>query len=190
MPSLDPAVVWACLLVISTLVYVAGRQRSSGVLPPGPSPTWALGNRIPAEHPWRWFESLLERYGVSGLVAVWIGTRPLIVVGTFDAAVELLERQGSKSPSRPEAYWASTLLSGGMRILLVPYGERWRRLRKAAHTHLQPSVVGDYETVQTRAASNVLLDILRDPDHHQMHAKRYAASVILSIACASASSLL
>lgn len=184
--ALDLPLIAAVTLVLAAVIYNLGRQRSSGVLPPGPPPTWLIGNRIPSTLPWRWFEGLTKRYGP--LTTVWIGRRPLIVVGTFDAAADVLEKQGSKSPSRPQAYWASTLLSGGMRILLVPSGERWRRLRKASHTHLQPSVIGNYEPLQTRAASNVLLDILHDPDQHQMHAKRYAASLILTITCASLSS--
>jgi hypothetical protein len=38
---------------------------------------------------------------------------------------------------------------------------------------MQLKVAGTYEPLQLRHAKNVLLDILDDPERHQMHARRY-----------------
>ena len=43
--------------------------------------------------------------------------------------------------------------------------------------------VYSYEPIQEKAASNLLKDILENPDCHQEHARRYAASVILTVTC-------
>ena len=47
------------------------------------------------------------------------------------------------------------------------------RLR-ALHAVMQLKVAETYEPLQLRHAKNVLLDILDDPERHQMHARRYA----------------
>lgn len=72
-------------------------------------------------------------------------------------------------------------MSGGKRILLVKYGERWRRLRKMLHQGLQPKMATLYQPIQENAAQQMILDILESPDDFANHAKSYAASVILSI---------
>ena len=54
-------------------------------------------------------------------------------------------------------------------------------LCRAAHTHLQAKAAESYAPIQMQAASNVIIDILNDPKHHQAHANRYAASVILRV---------
>lgn len=38
---------------------------------------------------------------------------------------------------------------------------------------MQSKMAETYEPLQLRHAKNVLLDILDDPEHHQMHARRY-----------------
>jgi len=52
---------------------------------------------------------------------------------------------------------------------------------RAAHTHLQAKAAESYGPIQMQAARDVILDILNDPKHHQAHANRYAAAVILRI---------
>jgi len=52
---------------------------------------------------------------------------------------------------------------------------------RAAHTHLQAKASESYAPIQMQAASDVIIDILNDPKHHQAHANRYAASVILRV---------
>lgn len=79
-------------------------------------------------YPWRYMETLTQTYG--DLTTIWIGTSPLIIVGTYKAANEIMEKMGGVTASRPANFYASDLMSGGMRILLIPYGDHWRRLRK------------------------------------------------------------
>jgi hypothetical protein len=38
---------------------------------------------------------------------------------------------------------------------------------------MQPKVAETYEPLQLHHAKNILLDLLDDPERHQMHAKRY-----------------
>lgn len=45
--------------------------------------------------------------------------------------------------------------------------------RRALHTIMQSKMAETYEPIQLRHAKNILLDILGDPERHQMHARRY-----------------
>ncbi|KAH7904580.1 cytochrome P450 [Hygrophoropsis aurantiaca] len=92
-----------------------------------------------------------------------------------------MEKEGSSLVDRPRSVAAGEILSDGKRILLEGAGDRFRRLRRAVHTHLQPKAAETYQQIQMENARNTIFDILNDPKHHQAHAQRYAASVILRV---------
>ncbi|KAG2037126.1 cytochrome P450 [Suillus americanus] len=92
-----------------------------------------------------------------------------------------MEKEGGLLADRPRAVAAGEILSGGLRMILTPAGEQFRRLRKAAHTHLQAKAAESYAPIQMDAARDVILDILDHPKGHQAAANRYAASVILRV---------
>ncbi|KAL8293231.1 hypothetical protein RQP46_000925 [Phenoliferia psychrophenolica] len=172
--------VTSCVLLLSVLVLVV-RHRDATLrrsLPPGPEPGF-FGNKIPQPYAWRWFERLTEEFGP--LVTVWIGRNPVVIVGTYAAAQEIMEKQSGATSDRPLTALAGEIMSGGKRILLVKYGERWRRLRKVMHQGLQPKSAASYEPIQEAAARTMIRDILSDPDDFQTHAKTYAASVIMTV---------
>ncbi|KAG6901116.1 hypothetical protein C0995_000448 [Termitomyces sp. Mi166 len=93
-----------------------------------------------------------------------------------------MEHKGAALVDRPTWIAAGETLSGGMRVLLTPAGERFRKMRKALHAHLSPSVVQTYGSVLMSNAHTHILDILDSPEIHQEHAKRYAASVVMALA--------
>ncbi|KAG9310289.1 cytochrome P450 [Chiua virens] len=95
--------------------------------------------------------------------------------------MEIMEKEGASVADRPRSIAAGEILSGGIRVVTQGVGERLRRLRRVLHAALQPKASETYEPVQYHHAKNVVLDILADPEHHQMHARRYAASVIMNI---------
>lgn len=91
-----------------------------------------------------------------------------------------MEKEGASLVDRPRSIAAGEMLSGGMRILMARSGDRFRRLRKAIATHLQPKAAQAYQEIQRENAANFVLDILNDPNNHQRHADRY---VLLNSFC-------
>ncbi|GHJ87894.1 hypothetical protein NliqN6_4296 [Naganishia liquefaciens] len=175
-------------VVVSIFLYTYWNRRCTRAkyarLPPGPKSHWLLGTKLPKKYPWRYFEDLTRQYGDhggEGCVTIWQGQTPLVIVGRVAAAQELLEKNAAATADRPRSI-AGNIMSGGMRILLVGYGDRWRKLRKALHSHLQPQSAKTYEAIQERAAKRVLSDIISAPQGHQEHIKTYAATVVLNIA--------
>lgn len=83
-----------------------------------------------------------------------------------------MEKEGNAVVDRPPTVAAGELVSGGLRLLFVRSGERFRRLRRALHTHLRPKEVAAYQDMQLQYAKNVINDILNDSKNHQAHVQR------------------
>jgi cytochrome P450 len=93
-----------------------------------------------------------------------------------------MEKEGAALIDRPQNISAGETLSGGMRMLLTPAGERFKKMRRALHAHLQPKSITSYRPVLARNARQHIMDIIEAPERHQDHAKRYSASVVMSLA--------
>ncbi|KAK7055282.1 cytochrome P450 [Favolaschia claudopus] len=169
------------LLAVTTWIFLQFRKaRLSGkLLPPGPTGHWLTGPAIPRELPWLKFEEWIQEYGP--VISFWRGRQLTVIVGRYDAAVEIMEKEGASNADRPSNIAAGETLSGGMRTLLIPNGERLRKLRKVLHSQLRPIVAAQYQPIQQVNAQYHMLDLLRDPANHMTHSQGYAASVILSL---------
>ncbi|KAF8063208.1 cytochrome P450 [Lyophyllum atratum] len=177
-----PRTIGVLVLCIALLGVIHRRlTHRSLTLPPGPPPdSWVFGNKIPKTFAYRKFEEWAKTYGP--VFTLRQGLTNIIVVGRYQAAVDIMEHEGAALVDRPLSISAGETLSGGMRVLLTPAGERLRKMRKALHAHLAPKIVQSYIPVLTRSAKEHILDILDNPDLHQAHAKRYSASVVMALA--------
>ncbi|KAJ7151109.1 cytochrome P450 [Mycena filopes] len=168
------------VLALATWLLVPRQRRNSRLpLPPGPPGHWLFGTAIPKAHPHRKFEEWTKEYGP--VISFRRGRELIVVIGRYDAAVEIMEKEGASVADRPSSIAAGDTLSGGMRTLLIRNGERLRKLRKALHAQLRPTVAAEYQPIQQMNAQHHILDLLEDPENHMMHAQGYAASVILSL---------
>ncbi|KAG1819871.1 cytochrome P450 [Suillus subaureus] len=149
-------------------------------LPPGPPAHWFWSNALPAVNIVYTLTNLVREYGP--IVSFRQGSQVIIVIGTMEAAADIMEKEGASLADRPRSIAAGEMLSNGMRITMARSGERFRRLRKAVHPHLQPKAAEAYKDMQRENAMDFILDVLNDPMNHQKHAQRYAASVILRVA--------
>ena len=143
-------------------------------LPPGPS-TIKTGIR----KPWLWFQELNKEYG--DVVYLQLGPTPTIILGSAQAAWDLLEKRGSVYSSRPRFIMGGELLSGGLRGLMAPYNAFWRRWRKLLHSCFMQRQSETYRHIQSLESKILLNDLLRAPEQFRTHLERYAASVIVTI---------
>lgn len=94
---------------------------------------------------------------------------------------ELLEKRASIYSSRPNLAMAHQLISSGNRILLMPYGDLWRRERKIMHQILnvnQKAIFEPYQDIESRA---LLFEYSRLPHLFWSSHARYANSVVMSV---------
>lgn len=143
-------------------------------LPPGPG-TVKTGLR----KPWLWYRELHQQYG--DVVYLQMGPTPTVVLGSAQAAWDLLEKRGAIYSSRPRFIVGGELLSGGMRGLMAPYGGFWRRWRKLLHSGFMQRQSESYRPVQSLESKVLMHDLLVDPANFRTHLERYAASVIVTV---------
>ncbi|KAG9310416.1 cytochrome P450 [Chiua virens] len=172
----------AAATVIVTLLYIRRLADSTSndiPLPPGPPARWFWENALPSLDIAHTLADWVAEYGP--VITLRQGRQIIVIIGRLDAATEIMEKEGSALVDRPHSIAAGEIVSRGLRFLLVGTGDRFRRYRKAVHTHLQHKSVKAHQNMQLEHAKNVILDILEDPKNHRAHVQRYAASVILRL---------
>jgi len=116
------------LVVSLALAYLVRleqqRKARYAKLPPGPTPAFLMGNKIPQPYPWRYFYGLSKAYGP--LVTVWNGRSPSVICSDVKTAEALMEKEARNTADRPRNIVGDEIFSNGKRILLVGYNERWR----------------------------------------------------------------
>ncbi|GKT88705.1 cytochrome P450 [Colletotrichum tofieldiae] len=148
----------AAVLILAYLALTLPR------LPPGPKVI-----KTGIRKPWLWFQELSKEYG--DVVYLQMGPTPTIVLGSAQAAWDLLERKGAIFSSRPRFIMGGELLSGGMRGLM-------------ALTHLFGGGGRQSETyrpVQSLESKVLMHELLTRPSDFRRHLERYAASVIVTV---------
>lgn len=65
-------------------------------------------------------------------------------------------------------------------ILLVPYGQAWRTLRKVVQSLLNVTAVDNLLPIQNAEATQTMMQLLEDPAGYYDHIRRYSTAVILS----------
>ncbi|KAG2070790.1 cytochrome P450 [Suillus decipiens] len=165
----------ACVGAIGVTIYTYLRKSR---LPPSP-PTWRLwGHSLPYYNPSLTIARWIDEYGP--LITIRSGLQTVVIIGRYNAAMDIMEKQGRILVDRPRLV-AGEILTRQLDIGLAHAGDRFRRMRRAVHTHLQPKSAEAYQPLQMSQAKNVILNILDDPSNFQHHAASYAADTIMKI---------
>lgn len=104
------------LIIFQTYYKIGHRPRN---YPPGPPTLPLVGNlhQIPREKRHLQFEKWARQYGP--IYSLILGTKVMIVLNSDLAIKDLLDKRGVIYSSRPEAYIAQDVLSGGLRVLFM-----------------------------------------------------------------------
>ncbi|KAJ7672234.1 cytochrome P450 [Mycena polygramma] len=152
-------------------------------LPPGPPRRFLSDNRtdLPVSHLWKTFRSWNQRYGP--VVSFYLGRTSVIVLGTVEAAHDLLDRKGEIYSGRPRHIVGHEILSGGMRGIGMSYDTRYRRWKSLMQAGLNPKAALGYRPLMSLESSILLRDILCSggPLEYRDHIRRFAVSVIFSV---------
>ncbi|KAG1831214.1 cytochrome P450 [Suillus subalutaceus] len=190
----------AVCLAVAGVIFWASRPKSKSGLPLPPSPpTWKLGGHVlPPRRPFLTIAGWIDEYGplitirlkferiVISAVTKSVLTRCDIISWLKDvplqAAVEIMENQGKFLADRPPMIAAGELFSGGMSIAFMPFVDRFRRMRRALHSHLQPKAAEAYQPLQMSHAKDIVLGVLDNPHNLRHHVITFAAATIMKIA--------
>ncbi|KAF1837103.1 cytochrome P450 [Decorospora gaudefroyi] len=171
------AVFALCTALVAVAVYRLSRvgHRPAGY-PPGPPTLPLIGNLhlMPAEKPHLQFQKWAEEYGpVYSLI---LGTKVMVVLSSDQAIKDLLDKRSGIYSSRPDMYLGQ-VVSGGLRMLLMKYGETWRMLRKLVHNNLNIKAARTYVPYQDLENKAMLVGFLESPDLFIDHIRRYTNSL-------------
>ena len=109
----------AFLVVVCWRLGQTGRRPKD--YPPGPPTLPLIGNlhQIPSEKRHIQFQKWAREYGP--IYSLMLGTKCMIVLSSDVAIKDLVDKRGAIYSSRPEAYIAQDVLSGGLRVLFMVF---------------------------------------------------------------------
>ncbi|KAK1761678.1 cytochrome P450 [Phialemonium atrogriseum] len=154
--------------------FIAGMVRKSKYkLPPRVPGVPIFGNSFqpPATQQGPWAKKLAEKYGEI----TWVFLNSSRVVN------DLMERRAAIYCSRPQFPMAQGIISRDARILLMPYNDQWRQLRKIMHNILSTRQKDVFRPFQDLESKHLLYDYLHKPEKWYVANGRFANSVIMSV---------
>ncbi|KAF8510748.1 cytochrome P450 oxidoreductase [Gautieria morchelliformis] len=117
------------LVLFLLLSFVFPRRR----LPPGPRGLPILGNLLthPKEYEWLHWAKHKDIYGPISSVTI-LG-QPVIILNDLQTCVDLLEKRSAIYSGRPVLPFAGEMIGWNQQMILSPYGDRFRNMRKMVH---------------------------------------------------------
>ena len=126
-----------------------------------------------------WGMRMARQYGE--MFTCRIGGSTWVFLNSSRVVNDLMEKRSALYSSRQHQPYASGILSEDSRVVLMPYGERWRVLRKIMHTILNKQNAPIFAPFQDVESRNLLVDFMDRPSEWWMASQRYANSVIMSV---------
>ncbi|KAJ7578073.1 cytochrome P450 [Mycena floridula] len=166
----------------AVLVYVRGssKLRRNLPYPPGPSPTFIIGNLfdLPKSRAWLTYSQWKNQYGP--IVHFRVFNQHFIVPNTLEAANELLTRRSALYSDRPSIPMVE-LTGWDRNFALLPYGEAWRKCRRIGQQVFKADSALNYQLIQTRKVRDMLEGLLMSPDRWMEHNRTLSAAIIMSL---------
>ncbi|KAH7378727.1 cytochrome P450 [Pyrenochaeta sp. MPI-SDFR-AT-0127] len=110
-----------------------------------------------------------------------IGGTDYVWLSSPKAVRDLMDKKSSIYSSRAPSPLAQDVASAGRRQLFMPYGPRWRSIRKHSHDLLNLKTSVKYQPVQDFESKVLLKELLDTPEEFMGVMRRYSASVIMLV---------
>ncbi|KAI0771958.1 cytochrome P450 [Trametes elegans] len=168
----------AAIIAIHRLLY----KRRLGRLPPGPRGWPLVGNILdmPSSYPWITFAHWAERWG--DIISVTLLGQTMVILNSPQHAIDLLEKKSSIYSSRAPVHVAGDMVGWSRAMILAPYGDRLREMRKmisqvlASRKHVER-----FHTLIEHETRAFLLGLEHRSDSLVLDLQRLAASIIITI---------
>ncbi|KAJ3521356.1 hypothetical protein NM688_g9026 [Phlebia brevispora] len=159
------------LVGVRILLSLIRSYRLERSMPPGPRGLPFIGNALQLSTKLQFlqFDKWAERFGPIYSLNV-LGQR-IVVLNSFKHAANLFEHRSNIYSDRPRLIMPERF-TGGYLLATMPFGELWRKMRRATHEAFNPRAVEAYRSVQEKHAASLGLKLIHDPqnwDSHIMH---------------------
>jgi len=175
--SLDVGLAFVGLITLWILL-----RPKKAPLPPGPKGLPIIGNvfDMPVDQEWLTFAKWGEEYGPLSSVTV-LGT-PIVFVNSAKVAQEMLDKKSSLYADRPVLQMGGELVGWKNALILLPYGDRFRRYRRFFHSVIgSNALMRPYRPMQEMQTRQFLRKVLKDPEQLQEHLRHTAGAIVLRI---------
>jgi len=112
---------------------------------------------------------------------VKLGGATCVYVNSHRVMRELLDKRGNIYSSKPRTPFLSETLSGGLRMALMEYGPRWRKLRKTLGMFASMTEVKKFFPIMDLESTTLMYEYLQQPEEYHLHNARFANSVIMTV---------
>ncbi|KAF7352075.1 O-methylsterigmatocystin oxidoreductase [Mycena venus] len=166
----------ALLLVLSLV-----QQRRKSLLPPGPPGDPVVGHllRMPSADSPLIFHQWSKIYGP--VMHLKVLGRSMVILDTYQAAVDLLDKRGSIYSDRPKLTLYE-LLGWKPSLPFLQYGKQFNTQRQMHQTYLSRHKVENYKPMQTQEARMLVRNLLESaPERHEEFLSRFATGIITQI---------
>ena len=125
------------------------------------------------------FTEWAKQYG--GIYTLKRFTNTTFVVSDPQVVKELLDKKSALYSHRPDSY-VGHLITHGDHLLLMQYGNEWRRTRKLIHQYfMEPMCEKEHIHLQNAEATQLMYDFMVAPQDHMEHPKRFSNSITNSL---------
>ncbi|KAG4416210.1 hypothetical protein IFR04_010667 [Cadophora malorum] len=140
-----------------------------------------VGNtfQLPPNQQGLWGKEQAEKYGE--MFTCKIGVNTWVFLNSSRVINDLMEKRSAIYSSRANLPMTSNVMSGGNRVLLMPYSGRWRTLRKVMHSILNKTNTQTFAPFQDLESKHLIYDYLHNTDKWYEGNQRFANSVIMSV---------
>ncbi|KAJ7171159.1 cytochrome P450 [Mycena filopes] len=181
-PSLA-AVVAICLVLAFALQRMLTRSRRGNrdQLPPGPKRLPVIGNLLamPRKDVWETFSKWTDIYG--GVVYLEVLGRPILLLNSFEAVNDLMEKRFAIYSDRPHLPLAE-LVGHHWNFGFKPFGREWQSLRKPfASQFNSTAAIRTFHNIQRAAVSRLLTNAFQEPEGMYRHIRTRAGQLILEV---------
>ncbi|EKM59475.1 uncharacterized protein PHACADRAFT_205692 [Phanerochaete carnosa HHB-10118-sp] len=124
--------------------------------------------------------------GASDISSATILGQRIIVLSSLDVAVDLLEKKSSVYSDRPVMVMAGELLGWAQNLVLSPYGDRFRDIRRYLHRYIgsrgQLDKVAPFHGLINSESHRFVQRMLSDSPSFVAHIRKTAGAIILNMA--------
>ncbi|KAI0296290.1 cytochrome P450 [Multifurca ochricompacta] len=179
MPSPTIQAIFVVLFASLVLLWVRNPRRR---LPPGPRGLPILGNVIGLrkEYQWRHWAKYKDSYGpVSSLC---IMGQPIIILNSLKACEDLLEKRSAVYSGRPVSQFAGEMIGWNLQMILSPYGDRFRSMRKLVARHIGTNAgIAQFRPAQELEARYLLARVCENPESFLKDIRISVAAIFLKM---------
>jgi cytochrome P450 len=160
----------------------SAKGRNTLPQPPGPPRLPLIGNlhQIPKTGAHRQFTEWAKIYG--GIFSLKLGPSLAAVITDRRLVRDMLDRKSAIYSARPHSYVSHDIITSGDHLLIMHYGDLWRKFRRVLHPFFMESAVDKSHLALVDAEQVAMLkDFLDKPGEHMVHTKRTSNSIIMSL---------